>query len=372
MNDVVKEFYDHFYLPALKKNSALKKQELYQLYRTPRKDNEFEAPRTNRESIEPHCLYQADCLYMPEDTITKDKYILTVCDVSARGLTDAYPMKVLNAQSIITGFNHIFKKNKKKLILPFPKYIIKLDRGTEFYNETVENYFNDNNVFVDYTDTGRSRQNSMIEYRNKVIAKALFMRQTAQELLTNEPSLQWVSELPALIKIINKHAKKAKIQTFSDIPKIDKDTIILSIGTPVRLQLDKPQEVYNKKLSGQFRITDTRWTVDTYKISNVILDGDEPPLYRVKNIYGKEKKPAYTRNQLQIVKVDEEDPPKTVIRGEPTQYVVKSIIGKKKIGNKQYYKVVWKGHAGEDTWEPYSTLKKVKLAKHLISEFNKN
>lgn len=367
-NPIVKQFYDTFYLPGLKKNAALKKQELYQIYRTPKKDTEFEKARTNRQSIEKGNVYQADCLYMPEDPETGDKYILVVCDTAFRGLTDAYPFKILNSQSIIRGFNHIFKKNK---ILKSPKYIIKLDKGTEFKNEQVEKYFNEKSVFVDYTETGRSRQNALVEYRNKVIAKSLFMRQTAQELLTSMPSLHWSKDLDKLIKIINQHALKAKINKFSDIPKIDKDTVILSIGTPVRIQLDKPREVYeNKKLNGNFRITDTRWSVDIFTISNIILDGDEPPLYRVTNIYGKEMKPAYTRNQLQIVQKDEQEPPKTVIRGEPTQYVVKAITEKKKIGNRTYYKCVWKGFVGEDTFEPYSTLKKHKYIKHLIDKFN--
>ena len=70
-----------------------------------------------------------------------------------------------------------------------------------------------------------------------------------------------------------------------------------------------------------------------------------------------------------MVKDNEQDPPKTIIRGEPTQYVVKKIKEKKKVQNKIYYKVEWKGHPGEDSWEPNSTLKKSKYIKKLIQDF---
>ena len=50
-------------------------------------------------------------------------------------------------------------------------------------------------------------------------------------------------------------------------------------------------------------------------------------------------------------------PPPSVIRGQPTTYVVQKIIGKKKVKGKIYYRVKWKGYPdSEATWEPRKNL----------------
>ncbi|MBS1738545.1 MAG: hypothetical protein JSS98_18335 [Bacteroidetes bacterium] len=370
MNEVLTKFYKDFYEPAIPDKTPLDNQELFNLYKRPKKDKSFESPKTNRASIKPNSVYQADVLFLPEDPTTKDKYVLVVIDISARGLTDAYPFKILNAQSVLEGFKTIFARG----ILPAPKYSITLDKGAEFNNQTIKKYFNDKGIFISYTQTGRSRQLSFVEQRNKVIARALFMRMTSQELLTDEASLHWTQELPKLIQAINEHALKAKAVKFSDIPNINKNTILLSIGTRVRLQLDKPREVYqNQKLSGKFRATDTRWTPDIYVVCDIILDGGQPPLYRVEDMDGKIMKPAYTYNQLQVVNSTEQAPPPAVIRGEPTQYIVKDIVGKKITKGKVFYKVRWKGYKEEDdTWEPSSELTKIPKVNKLIQKYNQS
>lgn len=372
MNEVINEFYKSFYPAGIenkKKTKYLKDLELYNLYQKPKKEKGLQAVRTNRASIQPESVYQADVLFMPEDPSTKDHYILTVADISAKGKTDAYPFKELNATNVLKGFKTIFARG----ILPLPKYQITLDKGSEFKNKQIEKYFTDKGIFIKFSQTGRSRQIAFAEYRNKVIAKALFMRMTGQELITDEPSLHWVADLPKIVQAINNHAVKVKVKKFSDLPNITNETIILSIGTPVRIQLDKPKEVYqNQKLNGRFRETDVRWTSDVYTVADVILDGGQPPLYRVKNIDGKLLPVAYTLNQLQVVKSTEQEPPADkVIRGTPSQYVVKAIKGRKKEKGKIFYLVSWKGYPNDDTYEPYSELKKVKKINEMIEKWKK-
>ena len=371
MMNTIEKFYNSFYTPAIKDKKSLKTQEIYNLYQKPKKDKGVEQVRTNRSSIQPNCVYQADVLFMPEDPTTKDKYILTVCDISAKGNTDTYAFKVLNAKSILDGFKIVFNRG----ILTMPKYIIALDKGAEFYNKSIQKYFHEHGVFIHYTQTGRSRQMAFAENRNKVIAKALFMRMTAQELLTDEPSLHWTGELPKVVEAINKHAQSAKTIKFSNIPNIIKSTIFLSIGTPVRLQLDKPREVYeNRKLTGGFRETDVRWTDEIYTISDIILDGGQPPLYRVKDIDGKITPVAYTRNQLQVVKVGEQEPPSKIIRGTPTQYVVKKVHKKRTYKKKTQYLLEYKGYpkVKDRTWEDKDNIIKSKHIERLIQKFEKS
>ena len=51
--------------------------------------------------------------------------------------------------------------------------------------------------------SGRSRQQALIESRNKSIAQPLLMRMTAEELLTSETSREWIEYLPDVIKFLN-------------------------------------------------------------------------------------------------------------------------------------------------------------------------
>ena len=216
MNEILNEFYKNYYTPAIKDKKVLKNEELYNLYQKPKKEKGKEQVRTNRASIQPNSVYQADVLYMPEDPSTKEKYILSVADISARGKTDAQGFKELNAKNVLHAFKAIFARN----ILPCPKYSISLDKGAEFKNDFIQKYFISKGVFVNFSQTGRSRQIAFAEYRNKVIAKALLVRMTGQELITDEPSLHWSADLPKIVEAINKHTEKGKrLLKFSDTPK---------------------------------------------------------------------------------------------------------------------------------------------------------
>jgi len=85
-----------------------------------------------------------------------------------------------------------------------------------------------------------------------------------------------------------------------------------------------------------------------------------PSLYLLNDVNDPRKidnRVAYTKNQLQIVREDEEALDIRLIVGKPSTYVVKNIIGKKKLRGKTYYLVEWKGYPREEaTWEPRERL----------------
>ena len=311
--------------------------------------------------IAPENVYQTDILYMPEDN--RYKYILVVADVGS-GITDAEPLTVLNSSSTLEAIKSIFIRG----ILKFPKYKIQSDGGAEFKGDFLK-YFNDRGIIIRYGKAGRSRSQALVEARNKQIAKSLFMRMVAQELITGEPSLDWVEDLPNVIKTINDNLKLQKKPKLSNRLHVDKNTIMLSIGTKVRVALDKPKNVLGYRESGyNFRATDTRWDNEIKTITNIIFQPDQPIMYELNN----QTYPAYTYNQLAVVDPEkEQDPPPSVIRGTPEHYVVKAILGKKKINGKLHYKIQWKGYPNEadNTFEPYSTLKKNKTIKKMIDEW---
>ena len=361
----IEEYYKTSGLAKFKnKGQILKNEELFQLYKKPKKDKGRNIP--TMQDIEPKAVCQADLIYLPDD---KDyKYALVVVDVST-GLTDAEPLKERNADTVLTAFKKIRAREPLK---NSPTYVLQTDSGSEFKGVFAK-YIASLGITLRYGAVGRSRQQAIVEARNKTIGQALFYRMTGQEILTEEESKHWIKRIKEVIKDINKNQKDKKPnRKVLNEPYIPDNTIILSVGQPVRVMLDKPLDTFHNKLHGNFRATDIRWSRKIHKISNIIIDNDNPILYQVDN----KPSPAYTYNQLQIVDIDklEAPPAELVIEGTPSTYIVKKIIDKKKEkNNKIYYRVIWKGYPKEKdyTWEPKSELINFSDVRVLINDYEK-
>lgn len=355
-------YYDVFSLAKLKnKAKTLQNQELYQILRKPKKDKPKEA--THMRGVGPNTLYQSDILYLPNDN--GYKYALILVDVST-GITDAEPLKAKDQESILEAFKKIFKR---KIFKSFPLFLA-VDDGAEFKG-IVRDYFINNKVLIKYGKPGRSRQQAYAEQRNKIIGQALLERMAAQELLTDERSTAWVKDLPKIIKAINAYEKKKPKKIEPKIPIITPKTILLSVGQKVRVMYDKPRDyITNNRLSGTFRSGDLRFEPTIRKIKSVLITKGQPPLYIIDGI----PHTAYTYNQLSIVDNREEEPPHKVIRGKPSQYVVKEILKKRKLKNRIQFQVRWKGYPSpkDYTWEYKTELMKNPEIKKLINEFENN
>jgi hypothetical protein len=265
-------------------------------------------------------------------------------------------MKDRKANDIVNAFKAIFKRK----ILPVPKLLIQTDPGAEFNNVTTKNYFDSLHIGYRFGKPGRSRQQAVVEAKNKIIGKALFMRMTANELQTGEKDTDWVEFLPALVRELNKLTREKPVPKAPTEPILTNKTILLEVGQKVRVMLDKPEDVTIGKLMGHFRATDIRWKPEITEISNVIITPGEPPMYQVKG----DVKRAYTYNQLQLVDEGQEKP----FQFTGAKYVVEKIISKK--GKK--YLVKWKGYDDKDNkWEDEATLIKQPDIKKMIDEFNK-
>jgi hypothetical protein len=360
MNEAIAKYYRQF-SSAPVKNKALRQHELYNLYKRPKLDKGLQEAHFN--ITEPNEIYQADLLYLPDDH--GYKYALVVVD-PATGITDVQPLKERSSEAVLEGFKELFARK----ILPLPKTQIQVDSGSEFRGAT-EKYFNDKGIGVRYAKTARSRQTPFAEARNKAIGKAVHQRQTAEQLLTNDISRDWVADVPHFVEAINDFVKTKPKKRLTGDPMINKESDpILQIGTPVRVALDKPIESTGQRLSGKFRASDIRYDPDNERILNTIISPDEPVLYKVsgKSNLGT----AYTYNQLQVIPENEQPPPSSVIRGTHSQYIIWKILDKKKEGNKTLYKVAWKGFSESDadtTWLPTSSFK-TKALKDMLKRFN--
>jgi len=355
---------ENLFFPNKKKDKKEKLNKILDaLYETPKKDKGNNMPRFAQ--IEPGIIQQADLLFMPADG--EYKYILVVVDQGNR-FTDAEPLTGKTNAEVLEAFKTIYHRE----ILKLPKRI-EVDAGSEFKGP-VAKWFADKRISVRAANPGRHRQQALVERRNQIIAKALFRRMAAQELLTDETSKEWVEDLPKLIKIMNDRAKKMKKPKLTGEPiLIGNAKELLSPGTKVRVIMEQPRDpITNKVLPGKFRSTDLRWNPKVRIIKDMLIKPDSPPLYLLDGDVGKRKvEPvAYTKNQLQVIPENEQYPTKEVIRGKPSKYVVDKILGKKKIKGKIFYKIKWRGFSEADaTFEPRTEL--IKDIPQVIKDYEK-
>jgi transposase InsO family protein len=327
----------------------LKKQLLYKLYRRPKKEKGSNLPKTI--AFEPNAIHQADLLFMPHDG--DFKYILTVIDVATRKV-DAEPLTSKKSDHIINAFKKIYKRSDLKQPI-----LLRTDSGSEFKG-SVKKFFEDRGTKLIYSLPGRHRQTGLVEALNKKIGTALFKRMTAQEILTGDKSIEWVDDLPVIVKAINDSIVIPNNKKSSS-PVCDGESCeLLEIGTKVRRALDMPINVHDeKRMYGKFRASDIRWHPEVRTVTNIILNADQPPMYQLDDGKGgTDRRVAYTRQQLQIITNDEQLPPPSVIRGKPKTFKVEKILDKKKMKGKIYYLVKWLGYPdSENTWEPATSLR---------------
>jgi len=188
------KFYSDFGLSKVPKK-YLESQELYNLFKKPLKEKRNEMPRFY--NFEENDTHQADLLYLPEDK--GFKYCLVVVDV-ATGKTDAEPLKNRSASDVLGAIKRIYNNYRRKILRTPDKLIV--DSGSEFQGPFLK-YFEYNKVHVKKALRGRHRQLALVERKNQIIGRVLFMRMFAQELLTGETSKDWVDDLPRIIKKIN-------------------------------------------------------------------------------------------------------------------------------------------------------------------------
>ena len=347
----IREFYND--LKTKKKGT-----ELGQLYKKPKTEMKGQMPIS--QVFQKNIYYQADLLYMPEDQ--KYKYIL-VCVDMYDGTIDAEPLKQRDNISVIKAFKEIFKRK----YLDYP-LIITLDQGSEFKGDT-KAFFEANGTNVKYALTGRHRQLANVERANQRTQSVLFKRMASQELLTGEPSVEWVDDLPELIKVFNEHKKKPlQKELYEDPIADDYSGKLLKIGQKVRLQLDYPiNNTDNKRLGGTFRTSDIRWSPKTYEITEVLLKPGFPPMY----LTDANDNVARTKNQLQPVSKKLIEPDAKYIRGEPEYYIISKILDKRIVNRKTEYKVKWKGFPeAQATWVSAKELDRTKDLKQLKRDFN--
>jgi len=341
MNKILKE------LKILKQeneNSVVKN-----LIKTPTKEPRDIMPHTNAP-IE-NASHQADLLFLPNDD--GYKYLLVVVDIATRKV-DAEPLKTKEATEVKKAMEKIYKRKTLKTPLR-----LEVDSGKEFEG-AFSKYFK-NMLQIVKKIVGRHRQQSVVETKNYQIGKILNTRMLVEEINNDDTSRSWVDILPQVIKLINKYfSHKPKEISVNEPIKTNKFTSsILQVGTKVRVQLDNPIDYVDEtKLNGRFRAGDTRWSKTVYTITSFYLRPGQPPMYQLDN----DKRVAYTKYQLQIVRDDEVRPSTE----SQKKWNIEKLLKRYKFENRIVFDVKWEGYK-ETTIEPRVNL--IKDVPEMVKEF---
>jgi hypothetical protein len=288
--------------------------------------------------------HQVDLLKLPNDN--GYEYCVVVVDLHNK-MIGAHAIKNRDSETVLKALLDIYKKSP---YLSQPVFL-ECDLGGEFKG-AFEKYFNSKGVIMKYKRTGRHRSQSVVETANFVLGKALNKMMLATEIETGEVSREWVEDLPDLVFLINEMRKlKRKEEKLTPLEKYlpvgdDRSAKVLKVGTNVRVILEEPKSIDNKKLHGDFRSGDIRWENKIRQIKQISLRPRFPPLYIIDGI----PNVGYTRNQLQVVTKEDKAPESAIKR-----YVVEKLLERRVHNRQVQYLVKWKGYE-DKTWEPSKNL----------------
>ena len=264
-----------------------------ELYRAPKPEKGNNMPRFSNDHVD-GMFQQADLLYLPE--FNKNLYALVVVDDHSRKF-DAVPLSSKTPAAVLKGLMKIYKTNK---ILVGPPMTLEVDNGSEFKGE-FKAALEKMGVHMHVAPTNRHRSQAIVESRNGQLGKVLFQIMGERELATNKVNRNWTTHLKKLVEVMNKHVPPPP----NDKPKFDDPIItkqnykLLGIGDRVRVLLDHPVNLYNgKRLPGERRATDARWSRQVYQITDLVLMDDRPPMYVISD------NPHIQRTIQQLMPVD--------------------------------------------------------------------
>jgi len=163
------KFYKDFNFGNVKNKQQLKKQELVNLYKRPKKETYDETPHFN-QTYAANVDHQADLLFLPIDN--GYRYSLVVTDIATR-LSDAVPLKNKSSKTVKDALKVIYKRG----ILKKPETLT-MDSGAEFKGKVLD-YLKNNGIAYKYAKPGRHRQVAMVERTNQYLGKGLFVRMQA-------------------------------------------------------------------------------------------------------------------------------------------------------------------------------------------------
>ena len=260
---------------------------------------------------------QADILYLPSDN--GFRYLLVAVD-NFSGLTDAIPLRNRTAFAVRKALDKIFSNG----ILEKPK-VLQVDDGSEF-KEGLDEYLKKQGISLRRAGTNRHRQMAVVEARNKTFSSIILKVQLSKELESGKVNKKWVHLLPLIIKEINSNLKKPKpIKPTYKYKCLGDECNILDVNSLVRYKMDYPTDYKGKRLHGNFRSGDVKWSLKPTKIIKVLLLPDYPVRYVLEGV----KTHTFSKGSLKLVKnriKKVKKPKKKVIKKPKEKWVDKQVV----------------------------------------------
>ena len=211
----------------------------------------------------------ADMIDYKSSNIKGFRYIFVVIDDFSKYLW-AIPLKNKYSQTITNEFSNILSTSKRKPLK------IESDRGTEFYNNVLQNFLKAKNIqhYSRYTDKGPSIAERVIRTLRNLLKKPVFEKGKAD----------WLSEVSPVIKKYNKTIHHSIKMTPNQSSKKSNEKIVFD-----NLRDDREKQQPEYKLGQLVRTADikrvfskgdsTNWSYKLYTITEVIHD--IIPSYRI-------------------------------------------------------------------------------------------
>ena len=321
----------------------------------------------DRAYYRPTYVHQIDTLYLPKDN-NGDKYLLVVVDIGS-GMMDCRPMSQLNADTTLKMLKNMYGLDNKRSNKVFSKPPLKIhvDKGSEFNNQLVQDFFYRKNIGLRFASTGRHTQQAIVERMNFAIGEVINKLQLHNENIVGEQDTDWVDYIPDIIEAVNDNAKKTKPilpkqDDNADVKCNGTECDILEVGTKVRIALDYPVGASGERLHGKFRAGDRRFSLKPYAIENVLMYPNQPIRYVIDGV----KNNTFSKAEL----LPYVAPKSKQLTNE--RFLIDKIVKKKKEKNQIYYLVKWKGY--DDTYNTWEAKKKLlgEVGEQFILDFEKN
>ena len=248
-------------------------------------------------------MHQFDLLYMPSDTLYKNKYkyILSGIDDASRYKV-VRPMRTKQVKDVANRIAYIYNVGH----LTFPK-IFQCNNGSEFKAEATKLLEKHEITIRHATMKYKHTHTAFVEALNKLLTEQLFWVQDAQEM--NDPKIvssAWVKHLYRLVDKLNDTEMQIIGMTPKDAIKLKEVPLANRENYPTEYMLPEdglyryllqPGEKHDNQSK---KTMDNMWSKKTYRLREIVEDSGNSMMYYLKD--GPER--AFVAEKLMLIPED--------------------------------------------------------------------
>lgn len=255
-----------------------------------------------------------------------NKYLLTAIDVFSK-LAYAIPLRDKKADTLVVAL-------EKLLELSGPVSKIQTDKGGEFYNKRVKDFFKKHNIHH-YSSYSENKA-AVVERFNRTLKNKLY------RMFTHRGTLKYVDVLPSVIKSYNDSVHRSiGIAPSKVTPKLERGIFkkLYGYATDVKFKFDVGEQVRISKAKRVFRRGYLpNWTDEVFTVYKRY--SSVPPTYLLSDLKQNVVSGRFYEHELQKVLKRSED-----------YWRVEKILKTRGTGSNKEYFVKWLGFSDEhNSW----------------------